>query len=188
MRQKIIATGIGLTLITLAAVGAFASQDAVNVLADPSETPTADTTATVTPEATGTATAEATETGTVPATETPVPTETATPGATGTAEPTDTPEPTATGEASETPGASETPDGSGDDDEDDIHGIPEDNPAHHDADDDGICEKGETVIKTTPSGVRVRVPCQADKHGSDDEGGTEESGAPGHGHGRGHGG
>ena len=45
----------------------------------------------------------------------------------------------------------------------DVHGIPDSNPSHHPEDGDGVCEKGETVIKTTPSGNRVNVPCHADK-------------------------
>lgn len=47
-----------------------------------------------------------------------------------------------------------------------IKGIPTDNPQHHPADSDGTCDKGETVVKTTPSGVQVNVPCQtAEDHG-----------------------
>jgi len=43
----------------------------------------------------------------------------------------------------------------------DIVGIPEDNPNHQPADGDGVCEKGETAVKTTPSGEQVNVPCHA---------------------------
>lgn len=43
----------------------------------------------------------------------------------------------------------------------DVHGIPDRNPSHHPEDGDGVCEPGETVIKTTPSGNQVNVPCQA---------------------------
>lgn len=47
-----------------------------------------------------------------------------------------------------------------------VQGIPTENPQHHPADDDGICEKGETIVKTVPSGVAVNVPCQTAKdHG-----------------------
>jgi hypothetical protein len=47
-----------------------------------------------------------------------------------------------------------------------VEGIPTENPQHHPADDDGVCEKGETVVKTVPSGVAVNVPCQtAEDHG-----------------------
>src|SRR5438105_597979 len=42
-----------------------------------------------------------------------------------------------------------------------IKGIPTDNPQHHPEDGDGVCDKGETAVKTTPSGVMVNVPCQA---------------------------
>jgi segregation and condensation protein B len=108
------------------------------------------------------------------ATETATETSTATP----TAEPeaTDTPEPTATPE--------ETDDGDDDgDDGDDVHGIPDDNPAKEPNDDDE-CEKGETDIKTTPSGTRVMVPCHVvddeDEHGNphaDDGDAVEEDDA-----------
>ena len=45
------------------------------------------------------------------------------------------------------------------------HGIPDSNPSHQPADGDGVCEHGETVVKITPSGNRVTVPCQAVGHG-----------------------
>jgi len=61
-------------------------------------------------------------------------------------------------------------DGDVDDDEcgpRDVVGIPDDNPSKQPEDGDGVCEKGETVIKTTPSGKQVNVPCQAVKeHGN----------------------
>ncbi len=44
-----------------------------------------------------------------------------------------------------------------------IVGIPTANP-HFKPSDDGDCEKGETLVKTTPSGERVNVPCQAATH------------------------
>ncbi|HUS82407.1 MAG TPA: hypothetical protein VM013_04010 [Dehalococcoidia bacterium] len=100
-----------------------------------------------------------------------------------------TPTPTEVDEPTPTPTAT-VEDG---DDEDegegprDVVGIPDDNPSKQPEDDDGVCEKGETVIKTTPSGKQVNVPCQAVKehgpkanHGhdedsqdSEDEEGTE---------------
>jgi hypothetical protein len=43
----------------------------------------------------------------------------------------------------------------------DVVGIPEDNPDHQQDNGDGDCDKGETAVKTTPSGNEVRVPCQA---------------------------
>ncbi len=47
----------------------------------------------------------------------------------------------------------------------DVHGIPDDNPSH--APKSGACDKGETAIKTTPSGNEVMVPCHAavNEHG-----------------------
>jgi len=42
-----------------------------------------------------------------------------------------------------------------------VVGIPEDNPNHQADDGDGECEKGEAAVKTTPSGNQVRVPCHA---------------------------
>ena len=70
-------------------------------------------------------------------------------------------------------------------------GIPDGNPSKHPEDGDGVCEKGETVVKTTPSGKQVNVPCQAAGHGDDDgEGGGEEAsddGGGNHGNGNGNG-
>ena len=57
-------------------------------------------------------------------------------------------------------------DGDVDDDEcgpRDVVGIPDDNPSKQPENGDGFCEKGETVIKRTPSGKQVNVPCQAVK-------------------------
>lgn len=42
-----------------------------------------------------------------------------------------------------------------------IRGIPTTNPAHDMAETPGACERGDTAVKTTPSGVQVNVPCQA---------------------------
>lgn len=107
----------------------------------------------------------------------PTATETAEATATSTPEPTETSEPTAspteTGDATATPAATETPDG----DDDDIHGIPADNPNHVDDDGDGICEKGEAAVKTTPSGNQVRVPCHAaDKSDHEEKNNHKDSG------------
>jgi len=129
MKQKIIATGAGIALVTLAAVGAFASQDAVKTqeehLVESSETPTETPTDTPTDEATATET------------------------------PTETP----TEEATATPAELAEEDLDGDDG--DVRGIPDDNPSKEPEDGDEECEKGETVVKTTPSGVQVNVPCNA---------------------------
>jgi hypothetical protein len=162
MPGKIIAAVAGFALLSLAAVGAFASEPGDGqVQGELTETPTA------------TETAEVTETAEPTATETPEPTATETPEptATGTTEPeptsTDTAEPTATG----TPDVSPTPGG----EEDDVRGIPDSNPSKHPEDGDGVCEKGETVVKETPSGNLVNVPCHAaDK---DKDGGEEAEAA-----------
>ncbi len=104
---------------------------------------------------------------------------------TPTAEPTEAPDATETPEPADTPEseeleATETPDT----DDDEVHGIPDDNPSHDAEDGDDDCEPGETVVKTTPSGEQVNVPCQTEKHDDcDDEGeGAEASETPGHGH------
>ncbi len=67
----------------------------------------------------------------------------ASPTATSQVEATNTPAPPAT----PTPGT--------------VHGIPTTNPAHDMAETPGACERGDTAVKTTPSGVQVNVPCQA---------------------------
>jgi outer membrane biosynthesis protein TonB len=90
-------------------------------------------------------------------------------------EPTPTPEPTEVVEPTPTP---EVHDG---DDEGprDVVGIPDDNPSKQPENGDGVCEKGETVIKTTPSGKQVNVPCQAvaKSHGPKANG-EEDQGVP----------
>lgn len=68
----------------------------------------------------------------------------------------------------------------------DVVGIPEDNPHRQQDNSDGHCDKGETAVKTTPSGNEVRVPCQAVEAGppglsqghrsGDDEATDEEDG------------
>jgi outer membrane biosynthesis protein TonB len=84
--------------------------------------------------------------------------------------PTPTPEPNVD-EPTPTPEATEvvepTPTATAEDGDDegprDVAGIPDSNPVKQPEDGDGVCEKGETVIKTTPSGKQVNVPCQAAK-------------------------
>ncbi len=166
MRQKIIGSGIAAMLVSLAAIGAFASQDGVNVLGTPADTLAVGDTPTVTETATATEATSVTDTPTATATDTAgatgTPTATPTPGGanTPTVTPTpggiDTATPTTTPEASSTPGGGE---------EEDTHGIPSSNPSHHPEDGDGECEHGETIVKTTPSGNKVTVPCQTEKHG-----------------------
>jgi hypothetical protein len=180
-----------------AAVGAFASQDGLRgtwrgdppqagVLAAQEATGTPEATATgeatATPEATTTPEATATPeaTGTPETTPTPEPT--------ATGEATETPEPTPTGEATETPESTATPTATGTPDATataeggrrDVVGIPDDNPRHQPDDGDGLCEKGETVVKTTPSGNLVNVPCHSVEPGPPDfshghQGGNDDS-------------
>ena len=124
------------------------------------------------------------------ATSTPEAVDEATPTATPVVdEATPTPEPTQVVEPTSTPEVDDgevdnVDDGDVDDcdegDVGDVVGIPDDNPSKQPEDGDGVCEKGETVIKTTPSGKQVNVPCQAVKeHGNkaghleDEEEGTE---------------
>ncbi|MDI6857659.1 MAG: hypothetical protein QME71_05020 [Dehalococcoidia bacterium] len=47
-------------------------------------------------------------------------------------------------------------------------GIPDENPNFGPENGDGTCEKGETVVKTTPSGKQVNVPCHAVERGPPD--------------------
>ena len=189
MRQKIIGAGIAVMLVSLAAVGAFASQDGVNLLATPADTLAVGDTPTVTDTTTATETASATDTPTATATDTagrtatptgtatPVgidtATSTATPGGIGTATATATPGGIGTATATATPNPSSTP---GDGEEEDTRGIPTSNPSHHPEDGDGVCEHGETVVKTTPSGNKVTVPCQTEKHGKNHAGGNQTNG------------
>lgn len=51
--------------------------------------------------------------------------------------------------------------------QDEVHGIPADNPSHQ-PDAGGACDKGETAVMTTPGGIEVTVPCHAadGEHGS----------------------
>jgi hypothetical protein len=186
MKKHIIAAAVAATLAALAAVGAFASQDPVNLLEDPTETPT-EVVATETPGG------EPTET---PTPDEALPTETATPeDPPATPEATETPAdgtPTDTPVSdTATPAASPTPDGGHEDDEDDVRGIPDSNPVKRPENGDGVCEKHETIVKTTPSGQKVNVPCHAGgPHGDgnhDDEessGGSSRSGGKGKGSGK----
>jgi outer membrane biosynthesis protein TonB len=163
MMQKIVGAGIGVVLVSVAAIGAFASQDAVSTQ-EVDETPTVE--ATGTPEATEEPTAEPTEEPTAEPTEEP------------TAEPTEE----ATQEPEETPTPEDVENGengeNGDNEEREIAGIPDHNPNFTDHDGEGDCEKGHAVIKTTPSGKQVRVPCQATKNGNPGERGAEKRGGP----------
>ena len=152
LRQKITATVIALTLGAFAAIGAFASQDKVDlgsaghffssaVLSD--ATPGAGT-----PTATDTATAGATDTATAGATDTATPdaTTTGTPEATATG----TPEATTTAghddDASETPEASETP-----------HGNNENNGKHR-GDDDNCGQGHDAAGTSTPDTQSTPTP------------------------------
>lgn len=168
MRQKIIAAAIALTLGSFAAVGAFASQDAVNLRsatgllsggvlgADvaPDHSANAEPTSTETPDATETATVEPTGTGTPAATSTETP------------------------EADDDADEADDADDEGDGEHGDVHGIPASNPNHDEDDGDDVCEKGETAVNTTPSGTQVNVPCQAageHGHGNDHEDSSDDT-------------
>jgi hypothetical protein len=177
VKHRFITFGAAGALALIVAVGAFASQDPISMIAedpvDATETPVVD--ATETPEATATGEPEATTT--------PEPTATGEPDATATGEPdaTETPLPDAT----TTPEPEPTEDGG----DDGIRGIPEDHPVFKE-DDDGVCEKHEWRVKTTPSGNQVRVPCHAagGDDGEEGAGGTsaeDESPKKGKGHGKG---
>ncbi len=78
---------------------------------------------------------------------------------TGTPEATNTPAPTTTA------AAEESGHGNGPRNDDcDVRGIPTTNP-HFEPAAEGTCEKGQSAVKTTPSGIMVNVPCQALDHG-----------------------
>jgi hypothetical protein len=160
--QKAIAIVAGGALVSMAAVGAFASQEFVTIT---EETPTVEVTETATETATEEPTASATAEPTEEATEEPTEEATEEPTEEATEEPTEeaTEEPTEepTEEATEEPEEEEEGDG-----QREIGGIPEDHPVFHDGD-GGKC----AAIKTTPSGRQVRVPCHA--AGAGDEGATE---------------
>jgi hypothetical protein len=185
LTHKLVAAGAVALLAGGAAVGAFASQDNL-----PGQTPhtsvtqldsTSTSTATVTATATGTETGTSTTTATVTATGTTTPTVDSedarhgdcTTSATVSATATATATPTATSTATAAAGGANDDQGeNGNSNHDcDIKGIPSTNPNHQPEATPGVCQKGETVIKTTPSGEQVNVPCQAaDKgagHGDD---------------------
>ena len=149
MGQRIIAVIAGVVLVSVAAAGAFASQDDIETQGE--LTPTATDTETATP--TEEATEEPTSTPTEAATEEP----TATPTEAATEEPTATPD-----EGGEDGG---------------VHGIPDSNPVKEPNGDD-VCEKGETDIKTTPNGTQVMVPCHAadNEHKGQGHGDQQRSG------------
>ena len=149
IQHKIAASVIIGALSLGTAISTFASQD---MLPGQSQDEV-----TISQTAEETAVPTATPEGELEATATPTPESEAEPTATATPEAT----PTATPEASEAT-ATATPE----DDETgprDVVGIPDDNPVKQPEDGDGVCEKGETVIKTTPSGNLVNVPCRAVK-------------------------
>jgi hypothetical protein len=100
MRQKFLAAGIVVALVSLAVVGAYASNDQIGPLA--TDQLVVDTTT-----ATATDTATATQTAAGVATDTPTVTDT--PTATSTAATTDTPTATATPSTTGTPSATDTP-------------------------------------------------------------------------------
>ena len=79
---------------------------------------------------------------------------------------TDTPAATETPAPSTTASAEEHGNGprSGDCD---IRGIPTTNP-HFEPAAEGTCEKGQSALKKTPSGIMVNVPCQALDHGQEE--------------------
>lgn len=56
----------------------------------------------------------------------------------------------------------------------DTRGIPTTNP-NFKPEANGTCEKGESAVKTTPSGIMVNVPCQAIDHGNKN---TDETPTP----------
>jgi hypothetical protein len=146
VRNKLVAAAIALALTSFAAVGAFASQDGGVFKVLSGGVLSAGTTPTNTPAV-------------------DLPTATDTPSATDTAAATEPPEATDTPTETDTPEATDTPDAtatSGEDSDRGVKGIPTTNPAHHPGDDNGQCDKGDTEVKTTPSGTQVNVPCQAE--------------------------
>ena len=162
IKHKIAASVIIGALSLATVVSTFASQDMLPGQSQDEVTisQTAEETAvpTATPEGELEATATPTPESEPTATATPEATPTATPEATPTPTPESEPEATATPEDDETGPR-------------DVVGIPDDNPVKQPENGDGVCEKGETVIKTTPSGNLVSVPCRAVKtpEASDEE-------------------
>jgi hypothetical protein len=190
LTHKLVAAGIVALLAGGAAVGAFASQDKLpgqaqnTAVTQLDSTPTS--TATVTATATGTETGTSTTTATVTATPSVEPedarhgdctttaTVTATATDTATATPTITPTTVAGGQNDDQGENDEGDNNQGENGNGkhdcDIKGIPSTNPNHHPEATPGVCQKGETVIKTTPSGEQVNVPCQAADKGDGHEG------------------
>jgi hypothetical protein len=153
MKHKAIALVV-VAALSGGSAATFASQDSVfrgmdsgtSQVVGQAETPSAESIAVEEATATPTDTATATPTDTA----TPTPADTASPTATNTATP------TVTNTATPTPGEGQR----------DVVGIPDSNPSKHPENGDGVCDKGETVIKIVPSGKQVNVPCQAVKpHG-----------------------
>ena len=175
MKHKAIAIVV-VAALSVGSAAAFASQDSVfqgtysgtSQVVGQEETLTAEATDVI--EATQTPESTAVEEATATPTPAEVEEDTRTLTATEVTEATPTPEPTEVTEPTPTPGEGPR----------DVVGIPDDNPSKQPEDGDGVCEKGETVIKTTPSGKQVNVPCQAVKehgpkagHVEDEEEGTE---------------
>jgi hypothetical protein len=151
IKHKIAASVIIGALSLGTAISTFASQDMLPGQSQDEVTISQTAEETVVPTATPEGELEATATPT-PESEAE-PTATATPEA---SEATPTPTPESEPEATATPEDDETGPR-------DVVGIPDDNPVKVPEDGDGVCEKGETVIKTTPSGNLVNVPCRAVK-------------------------
>ena len=114
-------------------------------------------------ESTATPGAEATDTAVSGGREAP---HGCTPTAVATVDTTNTPEATETPAATTTASAEESGHGNGPRNDDcDVRGIPTTNP-HFAPAAEGTCEKGQSAVKTTPSGIMVNVPCQAIDHGN----------------------
>jgi len=58
----------------------------------------------------------------------------------------------------------------------DVKGIPTTN-SHFSPETDGTCTPGESVVKTTPAGTEVNVPCQAVEKGDNGSGASEHGAA-----------
>jgi hypothetical protein len=205
LTHKLLAAGAFALLAGGAAVGAFASQDKLPGRADTAAVTQIDATATstdtVTATATGTETGTSTTTATATATGTTTPTVEPEDARHGDCTTTTTVTATATDTATATPTSTATAvaggqnDGEQDDQGDnnqgengnqnhdcDIKGIPSTNPNHQPEATPGVCNKGETVIKTTPSGEQVNVPCHADKGNGNNGDGQDPAGAQKGGH------
>jgi hypothetical protein len=160
MKHKAIALAVAVAL-SGGSAATFASQDNIFRGTDSStlqvvgqaETPTSTPTEVSTPTSTPTEASQGTPTSTPTEAGQGTPTATSTEASQGT--PTSTP--TEVNEATPTPSEGQRT----------VVGIPDSNPSKHPEDGDGVCDKGETVIKIVPSGRQVNVPCQAVKpHGN----------------------